>query len=171
MFAQSGQGGLFGQMSSKPRSSGDRSPKYSNSSFPVDLGGGGLLGSLSRNKDNLGKVQTMLKFKRSFVSTNNHHKRIGSFSLIFKVNLVYIMEKKILRGKEMAETEAFRKNFIQFMNSSLTRLNQILTEDLNISSCYSELIFTNTIIGSLVSPLRQAQTQSRPGTQSWVTII
>ena len=50
MFAQSGQGGLFGQMSSKPRSSGDRSPKYSNSSFPVDLGGGGLLGSLSRYK-------------------------------------------------------------------------------------------------------------------------
>ena len=49
MFAQSGQGGLFGQMSSKPRSSGGRSPKYSNSSFPVDFGGGGLLGSLSRN--------------------------------------------------------------------------------------------------------------------------
>ena len=32
---------------SKPKSSGARSPKYSNSSFPVDLGGGGRLGSRS----------------------------------------------------------------------------------------------------------------------------
>ena len=47
MLAQSGHGGRFGQMSSKPRSSGGLSPKYSNSSLPVDLGGGGLLGSLS----------------------------------------------------------------------------------------------------------------------------
>ena len=47
MLAQSGQGGRLGQMSSNPRSSGGLSPKYSNSSFPVDLGGGGLLGSLS----------------------------------------------------------------------------------------------------------------------------
>ena len=47
MLAQSGQGGLAGQMSSKPSSSGGRSPKYSNSSLPVDLGGGGRLGSRS----------------------------------------------------------------------------------------------------------------------------
>ena len=32
---------------SNPKSSGARSPKYSNSSFPVDLGGGGRLGSRS----------------------------------------------------------------------------------------------------------------------------
>ena len=57
MFAQSGQGGRLGQMSSKPSSSGGLSPKYSNSSFPVDFGGGGLLGSLSTNCRKLDKVE------------------------------------------------------------------------------------------------------------------
>ena len=45
--AQSGQGGGTGQTSTNPSSSGERSPKYSNSSLPVGLGGGGRFGSRS----------------------------------------------------------------------------------------------------------------------------
>ena len=60
MLAQSGQGGRFGQISSNPRSCGGLSPKYSNSSFPVDFGGGGLLGSLSEVNHNSPHIELIL---------------------------------------------------------------------------------------------------------------
>ena len=67
MLAQSGQGSLLGQISSKPNNSGGLSPKYSNSSFPEDFGGGGRFGSRS---ENYWQIEFLKKRNREIIKTH-----------------------------------------------------------------------------------------------------
>ena len=78
MFAHSGQGGRSGQISSNPRSSGGRSPKYSNSNFPDDFGGGGLFGSLSGNIMQLIDNSAQCSINDYFTKNQNNNANLES---------------------------------------------------------------------------------------------
>jgi len=92
MLAQSGQGSCLGQISWNPRSSGARSPKYSNSSLPVDFGGGGRFGSLSE-KMNWQIIQS-LWFRYS---------QFSEWSNLIKIGLNCILPSKLERENQIWE--------------------------------------------------------------------